>query len=289
MSASTAWDGEGLSLPPELITGEAVALELRTASFATRALAYALDLSVTVLLLVIGYIAVAWSFPGADPAAASALSLATTVGALVGVPVTVETLTRGRSAGKIAAGLRVVRDDGGSIRFRQALVRGILGVVELVLSMGSIALITSLSNPRGKRMGDLLAGTHVVRQRAAVPQPAPVMPPELRTWAAGTDLGRIPDPLASAARQFLGRAHQLHPGSRQRLGEELARLLSGYVAPAPPPGAGPERFLAAVLVERRNRDLIRLLQEQQRHRERLESRRNASPLSPGSTRLVGGR
>ncbi|MDQ1295373.1 MAG: hypothetical protein QG608_3258 [Actinomycetota bacterium] len=289
MTAFTARDGEALNLPPELITGEAVALELRTASFASRALAYALDLLVLFSLLVVGFFLVSLFFPGADPAAFSALSLTTMVGVLVGVPVAVETLTRGRSVGKIAAGLRVVRDDGGAIRFRQALVRGVLGFVELLLCMGAVALVASLSNARGKRIGDLLAGTHVVRQRTAALSPPPVMPAGLEIWAAGTDLGRIPDPLATAIRQFLGRAHQLHPESRQRLGTELSALLSQYVAPAPPAGVWSEHFLAAVLVERRNRDLARLLQEQQRQAERLARRRAASPLSPGSTRLIGER
>ena len=46
-------------------------------------------------------------------------------------PVTIETLTRGRSLGKMAAGLRTVRDDAGPITFRHAFTRGLLGVVEV--------------------------------------------------------------------------------------------------------------------------------------------------------------
>ena len=66
-----------------------------------------------------------------DAAASAALGLVTSVGVVVGYPLVMETLTRGRTLGKMAIGLRTVRDDGGPIRFRQALVRALLEVVEV--------------------------------------------------------------------------------------------------------------------------------------------------------------
>jgi uncharacterized RDD family membrane protein YckC len=279
---------DGLDLPAELVTGEAVALELRPASFASRALAIFLDLLillVTAWFVGIFVLSVAFTM---DEAAAMALFLAAEVTILVGVPVTVETLTRGRSVGKLAAGLRVVRDDGGPIRFRHALIRGLLGVLEFYVSFGVIPLITSLVNKRGKRVGDILAGTYVVRARGGRPLPPPVgMPPELAAWAFHADIGRIPDRLAMAVRQFLARTDALHPASRQRLGVGLATQVARYVAPPPPPGVYPERFLAAVMAERRRRDLDRLLREQAARFEREQRRRAASPLSSTGTRLIG--
>jgi uncharacterized RDD family membrane protein YckC len=251
-------DERGL-LPGELVTGEAVLLDLRPASFATRGLAFALD-AVLQLLLLAG---LAWALtsaaPGLDAAAVSAVGLTVAVGVLVGWPATWETLTRGRSPGKAAAGLRVVRDDGGPVRFRHALVRALVGIGELWLLVASPAVICSLANARGKRVGDLLAGTYAVRERGvARSDPPPPMPPELAGWAASTDLGRLPDDVAMAVRQFLGRAAQLHPGARERLGGSLAATVQRQVAPPPPPGTHPERFLAAVMAERRERDLVRL-------------------------------
>ena len=61
---------------------------------------------------------------------------------VVGYPVIFETLSRGRSLGKLALGLRVVSDDGGPERFRQALVRGLLAVLEIWLTLGFLALVT---------------------------------------------------------------------------------------------------------------------------------------------------
>lgn len=278
-----------LDLPAELVTGEAVALELRPASFASRALAIALDLLILFMVAwLAGFAVLSLAFT-MDAAAGAALLLVTEVTILVGIPVTVETLTRGRSVGKLAAGLRVVRDDGGPIRFRHALIRGLMGVLEFYLSYGSIPLIVSLANKRGKRLGDILAGTYVVRARGGRPLPPPVgMPPELAGWAYSADIGRIPDRLAMAVRQFLARVDALHPSSRQRLSVDLATQLASYVAPPPPGGVYPERFLAAVMAERRRRDLDRLMREQVQRYGREQRRAMASPLSSTGTRLIGG-
>jgi len=277
---------QGLRLPEGLVTGEAVVLELRPASFATRALASALDLFIVMVVLIGGSIVIGGLATALDEAAGAAVGLVVVVGVLLLLPVAVETITRGRSVGKAAAGLRVVRDDGGPIRFRHALTRGLLAVVEIYLTAGSVALIASLSNPRGKRLGDLLAGTYVIRERGAALPPPPQMPPELAAWAAGVDLGRIPDRVALAARQFVARAPRLHPASRQGLGLELAAQIGAQVAPAPPAGTHPERFLAAVLAERRRRDLHRLQREETARAQRLQRRGQASWLAPTSTRLV---
>jgi hypothetical protein len=102
----------------------------------------------------------------ADDAWTVGLSLLGTVAVLVGYPCVFETLLRGRTLGKMAVGLRVVGDDGGPVRFRQALVRALAGVIEFWTFYGSPALITSFCNRRGKRLGDLFAGTIVIQERA---------------------------------------------------------------------------------------------------------------------------
>jgi uncharacterized RDD family membrane protein YckC len=277
-----------LILPPQVVTGEAVALELRPASFATRALAVALDLVLMLGAGIIVGIVLGLTLPDVDEAAARAIGILALVGVLVGLPTAVETLSRGRSLGKLAAGLRVVRDDGGPIRLRHALVRALLAVFEIILTFGSIALITSLANVRGKRLGDLLAGTFVLRERGgALPPPLPPMPPELMAWAQQADLAAVPDGLAVGVRRFLDGAPGLHPASRVQLGQELARQVLSFVAPPPPAWASPERFLVAVLAERRRRDLARLAKLQQDRGRRLAERRRAPVLAPTAQRLVG--
>ena len=255
----------------DVVTGEAVRLDLPAATFASRAVSGVLDLLLTAVLLVVLVFAVVGISLGLDEAATNALTLLAVLAATVGLPVLVETLTRGRTLGKAAMGLRTVRDDGGPIRFRHAVVRALLGFVEIYLLMGVPALVSSLVSARGKRLGDVAAGTYVVRERGSVrAAPMAQMPPQLAAWAAAADLGRLPDGLALAVRQFLGRAPTMHPGARHTLGVDLARAVSPHVSPAPPLGTHPEAFLAAVLAERRRRDQQRLAREQQLRRRMAE-------------------
>jgi uncharacterized RDD family membrane protein YckC len=244
----------------ELVVGEAVVLELRLAKLASRSLALALDIGVQLILLIVGTFVVLGVALQVDEALGAALVLMFYVAVIVGYPVSFETLTRGRSLGKMALGLRVVREDGGPVRFRHALVRGLLGVVEFWMTGGSVALITSLASSRGKRVGDFLAGTVVVRERMPT-QAAPIamMPPQLAGWASTLDLARVPDDLALAARQFLGRFQDLAPEVRDSMGDRLAAAMAGVTSPPPPPGVPAWAFLSAVLAERRRREMARML------------------------------
>jgi uncharacterized RDD family membrane protein YckC len=251
----------------EVVTGEAVRLDLRPAAFASRAVSGTIDMLVQIGLLIALFAATSRLGAVLDGAAASALALVMFLSVAVGAPVTVETLTRGRTLGKLIMGLRTVRDDGGPIRFRHAVARALIGFLEIWLLSGVPALITSLISSRGKRLGDVAAGCYVIRERG-VQQPGSMahMPPRMAGWAATADIGRLPDGLALAARQFLSRAPALHAESRRGLGLDLATSVSPHVAPAPPPGTHPEDFLAAVLAERRRRDVVRLAREEQTRR-----------------------
>lgn len=237
-----------------ILTGEAVALEVRQASVLSRLLASGLDIALYAAVA-IGISLVAAELPPQDEAAAGALVIASVATIMVVIPTTVETLTRGRSLGKIAAGVAIVRDDGGPVRFRQALIRALVGVGELWLTAGGVALIAAILHPKGKRLGDLAAGTYCVRVRTGGrPGPPLVMPPELAAWATTADVRALPDGVALTARRFLARAPQLNPRSRETLGRALAARIEPFVSPPPPWGTPPERFLEAVLVWRRDRE-----------------------------------
>jgi uncharacterized RDD family membrane protein YckC len=241
----------------EIVTGEAVKLELRPASFASRLLAFALDFvclaAVTVLLVLALDLAGFGQWSQAAQIAAISALLALL---LLIIPTTIETWSRGRSAGKLAAGLRVVQDDGGPVRVRQAFTRALVGVFDIWLTAGVAAFLTMLFNDRGKRVGDFLAGTYVMRARGVRLQVfALPMPPELAAWARLADIGHLSDGLALRARQFLLRLDKLSPQARARLATALASEIGRSVAPAPPLGTNPERYLAAVVCERRDREL----------------------------------
>ncbi|GEL95146.1 RDD family protein [Cellulomonas composti] len=239
----------------QVVIGEGVALDIRAASAASRLLGALVDLALLAVVIVVGAIllnqTVGWSD---DLGQISAVVFLATI--MIVLPTAVDTLTRGRSLGKVSAGIRIVRDDGGPIVFRQAFVRALTGVVELWLTFGVIALVCSMVHPQGKRVGDILAGTYAVRVRGASTVRRPVlMPPQLRVWAAAADVARMPDGLALAVRQFLARAATMHGPSRVELGTQLTREVQRYVQPLPPAGTHPEAFLAAVLAERREREI----------------------------------
>lgn len=239
-----------------IITGEGVVLDAQPTSAATRVLAALLDLVVLLVVLIVVLVAFSALSTGASEELGRILAVVLFATITVVIPTTVDTLTRGRSLGKLALGIQIVRDDGGPIVFRQSFVRALVGVGELWLTLGSVALICSIVNPRGKRVGDILAGTYAVRVRGAAKVRTPVvMPPQLAGWARTADVGRLPDGLALSVRQFLGRAGTLHPASRVALGSQLTSEAQRYVNPMPPAGTHPEAFLAAVLAERRDREL----------------------------------
>ncbi|MEU8774537.1 RDD family protein [Streptomyces sp. NPDC048606] len=243
----------------DLVTGDAVVLGLRPARLPSRALAILLDL----VVYVVGYLLVAlglvFATASLDPAARAAVSVATFVLVLVGVPIAVETLTHGRSLGKLACGLRVVREDGGPIRFRHALVRGALGVVELLLTFGAVACIASLVSERGRRLGDVFAGTLVIRERVpgARVMPVPPPPPWLAGRFAGLDLSAVPEGLWLAVRQYLTRMDQLDPHTSAVMAARLADDLVARTGAPAPAGVPAAAFLMAVVHERQSRDAAR--------------------------------
>ena len=245
---------------PEFVTGEAVALDLRPAALPSRVVAGLVDASLQALVfLSLGVIIAATSLELSD-AAAQALGIVLLVVTLIVYPVTFETLLRGRTPGKAAMGLRVVRDDGGPIAFRQALARGLAGAFleRPGITLFSGGVVCSLLNAKGKRIGDLLAGTVVLRERVAVRGgTVATMPPELADWAAGLDLSGLSNELALSVRQFVSRAGSLTPEARDQLGGQLVAAVGVAVGPAPA-GAPGWAVLAAVLAERRRRESERL-------------------------------
>ncbi|MGW5680451.1 RDD family protein [Nonomuraea sp. NPDC003754] len=243
----------------EVVTGDAVVVEVRVAQPPIRAVALAIDMIVQIVLLVGAVTLVFSASVVSDPALAAAVSILISVLVMVGYPVVFETATRGRSLGKLALGLRVVSDDGGPERFRQALFRGLAGVLEFWTFFGAPALIASLVSQRGKRLGDAFAGTIVISERGPSGTSQPVlMPPELRGWAQTLELSQLPDEVAGAARQYLLRWHDLSPAVQHEMGVRIATQVAAYVTPPPPPGVPPHAYLSAVLAERRRRDHARL-------------------------------
>lgn len=247
------------------MTGEAVVLGLRAAKLPSRALAIALDLLVEVVALTVTLIAVTALTPHLDAAAGAAISLGLLVFFLVGLPILVETLSRGRSLGKLVLGLRVVRSDGGPVRFRHSLVRGLVGFFEIIFFTGVPAVIASLVDAQGRRLGDIFSGSLVVRER--VPgagrgrEALPALPPQLLQSMGGElvslDLSAVPDGLWLGVRQYLARLGELDPAVALGMAQRLAGDLASYTGRPAPHGVHPAAYLGAVLAERQRREWAR--------------------------------
>jgi uncharacterized RDD family membrane protein YckC len=248
------------------ITGEAVVLETRLAGLGSRALARFIDLGIQALGYLLLWAVVSMSDVGSgSPAASETMAIVLSVIVLAVYPILSETVARGRTVGKMIVGLRVVRDDGGPITFRHALVRGLVG---LAIDFPGLALfpITWLAaiwsmviSSRSKRIGDHFAGTIVIHERTPAAWVLPAsMPPELAEWGSRLDLTALDDGLGLAVRQYLVRHRTLREPFRTRLGDALAAEVAALVTPPPPPGTPTVRYLAAVHAQRQRRTQTQL-------------------------------
>lgn len=242
----------------ELVTGDAVVLDVKVAQLPVRVVSAFIDIFVQMIVLYGGIFVVAFSLSQFDAALTGALSIVYSVLALVGYPVLWEMATRGRSLGKMAMGLRVVSDDGGPERLRQAVIRALSAVVEIFMFMGAPAVIASLASAKGKRLGDIFAGTMVISERGPKLPPPPMMPPQLAQWAQSLQLSGLTSDQADLARQFLNRAGQFAPHTRDQMLYQISTDVLASIAPPPPPGTPPQFMLAAVLAERHRRALAQM-------------------------------
>lgn len=269
---SDAWISEGsgpadqnlpaMLDPVEIVTGDAVLLDMRPATVATRGAAITIDaLLLSLGTVLFSFLIFRWT--PIDYQIASIIALLVSPVYFVILPVVIEAMSGGRSPGKFVLGLRVVRDDAGPIRMRQSLVRALAGVMELYSTFGAIAFFASLANAQGKRLGDMLAGTMVIGDRARrVTRWEPEMPPHLQTWAVTADLDRVPDTLEHSMRSLLSRQDMIATESWDRVAGPVMEQVSTHVFPPPPPGVSYRDVMQAVVAERYRRDVERLTQRE---------------------------
>lgn len=250
-------DGRGVRRSTSrVVTPEAVALDLQTATVATRGLAAILDLVVQGLALVL--VTVAITVADVDDVSGTVAVVFVLVAVFVlrvGYPVILETRF-GATLGHLALGLRVVTLDGAPIRVRQAIARAAVGMFEIDMTLGSLALIVAASREDGRRLGDLAAGTQVVSTRVGTGPAAAVdvqVPARLQDWAAALDTTAVLQPERAALRRYVTRAPDLAVDRRDALAGDLAdRLLRRMAAQRPPDATAHDTLLAiaATLAER---------------------------------------
>lgn len=229
------------------MTPEAVLLELPTAGVATRAFARLVDLvlqlGVAMLLaLLAGTVAGISTNP-----ALFVLLISFTV--LLVLPIGTELLWRGRSPGKAMFGLRVVGADGAPEAPRQAVVRGLVALVDLYLSLGAIAIGACMFSQRAQRAGDMAAGTVVIRARPSALTSTPIAfhpPAGHEVYVASLDVGLLRDEDFALVREFLLRCGAMAPRARAELALELATSTQRRIRHTLPAPIDPELWLVCV-------------------------------------------
>ena len=240
-----------------IITPEAVVLELDTAGVASRVYAGVIDLFIKIGIFWVGMLVVLMTgtsqASSADTAAAVLLAVV-----FMGYPVACESLMRGRTIGKRALGLRAVTVEGAPLRFRHVVLRMMGGLVDLLLPpIGVTGTLMVLSTPRHQRVGDLMAGTIVIRDPDRTGLPPAVwfpVPPGLEAFAATIDPTAMTDEQYTVIRSFLMRNRTLTPDARYSLAVDLAGRAARVLRHEGARQVHPESYLLCVIAryQRRN-------------------------------------
>ncbi len=252
-----------------MATPEGVSLSVVIAGLGSRAAAYFIDFVIQVALFIVFTIALHLVVPGEDETSSLVAGGALALFALFdffGYFVISEMLSSGRSIGKRANGLRVVRVDGRAAGFWSSLLRNVVRLVDMIpfptYLIGSVLVLATTKN---QRLGDLAGGTVVIRERTAAATlsaqpwaatgqwmaapgggdgwslPSGALPVELAHW----DVSAVSPAEVMLIGAFLANRFGYTPEARARLGIQLANQIWSRVAGAPP-NLHPEQFLEGV-------------------------------------------
>jgi len=234
-----------------IITPEAVVLDFERAGAASRTIAFAIDaLALIATLVALLLLSLALLGDRAEGTGAALVAVFTSLGMVIVWFTAFETLWRGRTLGKAAMGLRVISADGTTERFQQAFLRAAVGLVDFFLvPIGFVAVVTVLLSPRDQRLGDMAAGTLVVRERSASQFVAPAWfpaPPGWERYAASLDVAAIDERTYGLVRSYLLRVQQLTAAARDHLAVRLANPVAVRMGHKPPSYVHPHLFLVCV-------------------------------------------
>jgi uncharacterized RDD family membrane protein YckC len=232
-----------------IVTPEAVVLEFDTAGIASRALARAIDALIQGALTLV-LILVTVQGLGGDGWFALVVVITGMAFVILGYPILCEVVMQGRTPGKASLGLRVVTVEGAPIAPRHAFIRSAIGLVDFLLVPGGlIAVLVALFSPRSQRLGDVFAGTLVLRERTARRPAAAIWfnPPHgLEGYAHTLDVSAVTERQFGLIRSYLVRLAELAPEARAVLSVRLAGPLVQVMHHHVPPGVHADQFLQCV-------------------------------------------
>lgn len=230
-----------------VVTPEAVVLDVDIAGLGSRMIAAMID-GVFQGLFLLGFSAIAGAAGLSGSGGAVVIIVAYFLVLWAYFPV-FETLWNGRTPGKRLQRLRVVRTDGQPVTVSISLVRNLIRIVDFLPFTYGVGAITMLISKRSQRLGDLAAGTLVVRDRKATDVP------RVATFdhadAAEVEVSALSHHDYVVVREFLQRRDTLEASSRAQLARTIADALRPRVGGAHPDGD--EGFLESVAASFRRR------------------------------------
>ena len=233
-----------------LVTPEAVVLQFDTAGLGSRFLGRMLDSVVQFAALFLFSFVFFAAFSGSGGAALVIVYLVAVFLILFGYTAAMETMWRGRTLGKAAAGLRVVTREGAPIRFRHAAIRSALFLIDgLVVAGPTVGVLAILLSRNNQRLGDMVAGTLVVRERSGARAPVATtfpVPVGCDAYVASLDVSGLSGAEYEAVRAVLLRAPTLPGNVRYDLARQVGSHVAARMRHTPPDWAHPELFLACV-------------------------------------------
>jgi len=247
------------ALDEGIVTPEAVLLELPTAGVGSRLLAGLIDAGVLAGGWLVAVVMAAAAFGGSESTGFDIAVAVTLFAGLLVYPVVIQLLMRGRTVGKAALGLRAVTTDGAPIRLRHALLRTMGGLVDHLIPPGGIAgVLFVLGTRRSQSVGDLFAGTIVIREPPRYLTPTAwwfAVPPGYGAYAEAIDPSPLTDAHYGLVREFLLRASTLTPTARAALGAQIADSLATVLRVRRDPRVHPEAYLLCVAARYQQRNL----------------------------------
>lgn len=234
-----------------VVTPEAVLVELSTAGAATRGLARLIDVAidgfiVSMLMVLFGLMIDLTGASFLGPVAIGAISV---FAFLVLIPIGTELVWRGRSVGKVVMGLKVVGLDGSRETPRQVMVRGMVALLEIFVSLGVLALLSSMFSGNGQRFGDMAASTVVVRRRSVRKISIPVAfhpPTGFESYVHHLPVGALRSEDFVIIRDYLLRADEMECQTSHDLALGLADRVGSVIGVQRPPQVHPRMWLVCV-------------------------------------------